>query len=136
MRRERTIFHVGMTHAPVNICRGGRPCPPETLDNAGRMGIIKMRGRCDKRSALEVNDFSQNKKPSLGRVAVSAFQLHNSNRDGIPSDMKCKRPKHSLTPFRVVRLTACRFTQRPCGQYSSAGGICQISPVVGLPACR
>ena len=41
--------------------------------------------------------------------------------------MKCKRPKHSLTPFRVVWLTACRFTQRPCGQYSSAGGICQIS---------
>ena len=41
--------------------------------------------------------------------------------------MKCKRPKHSLTPFRVVWLTACRFTQRPCGQYSSVGGICQIS---------
>ena len=100
MRRERTIFHVGMTHAPVNICRGGRLCPPETLDNAGRMGIIKMRGRCDKRSTLEVNDFSQNKKPSLGRVAVSAFQLHNSNRDGVPPDMKCKRPKHSLTPLR------------------------------------
>ena len=52
MRRERTIFHVGMTHAPVNICRGGRLCPPETLDNAGRMGIIKIKGRCDKRSAL------------------------------------------------------------------------------------
>ena len=116
-----------MTHAPVNICRGGRLCPPETLDNAGRMGIIRIRGRCDKRSTLEVNDFSQNKKPSLGRVAVSAFQLHNSNRDGVPSDMKCKRPKHSLTPFRVVWLTACRFTQRPCGQYSSVGGICQIS---------
>ena len=57
MRRKRTIFHVGMTHAPVNICRGGRLCPPETLDNAGRMGIIKIRGRCDKRSTLEVNVF-------------------------------------------------------------------------------
>ena len=118
------------------ITMGGQGRPSETLDNVGRMGIIKTRGRCDKRSTLEVNDFSQNKKPSLGRVAVSAFQLHNSNRDGVPPDVKCKRPKHSLTPFRVVWLTACRFTQRPCGQYNSAGGICQISPAGGLPACR
>ena len=127
MRRERTIFHVGMTHAPVNICRGGRLCPPETLDNAGRMGIIEMRGTL-RQAVSPVNlTYFYEKKPSLGRVAVSAFQLHNSNRDGIPSDMKCKRPKHSLTPFRVVWLTACRFTQRPCGKYNSAGGICQIS---------
>ena len=42
--------------------------------------------------------------------------------------MKCKRPKHSLTPFRVVWLTACRFAQRPWGKYNSLGGICQISP--------
>ena len=46
--------------------------------------------------------------------------------------MKCKRPKHSLTPFRVAWPTACRFTQRPCGQYNSAGGICQISSAGGL----
>ena len=65
-------------------------------------------------------------------MAVSAFQLHNSNRDGVPSDMKCKRPKHGLTPFRVAWPTACRFTQRPCGQYNSAGRICQIS----RPSCH
>ena len=57
MRRERTIFHVGMTHAPVNICRGGRLCPPETLDNGAGMGIIKTRGRCDKRSALSNENY-------------------------------------------------------------------------------
>ena len=45
--------------------------------------------------------------------------------------MKCKRPKHGLTPFRVAWPTACRFTQRPCGQYNSAGRICQIS----RPSC-
>ena len=71
-------------------------------------------------------------------MAVSAFQLHDPYRDGVPPDMKCKRPKHSLTPFRVVWLTACRFTQRPCGKYSSAGGICQISPaaICFLPCLR
>ena len=31
--------------------------PPETLDNAGRMGIIKVRGRCDKRSALSNENY-------------------------------------------------------------------------------
>jgi len=36
------------------------------------MGIIKIRGRCDKRSALYDNDFFR-KKPSPARVAVSAF---------------------------------------------------------------
>ena len=45
---------------------------PETRDNAGRMGILKIRGRCDKRSALYDNDFFR-KKPSPARVAVSAF---------------------------------------------------------------
>ena len=95
------------------------------------MGIIKIRGRCDKRSALYDNDFFR-KKPSPARVAVSAFQLHNPNRDGVPSDMKCKRPKHGLTPFRVAWPTACRFTQRPCGQYNSVGRICQIS----RPSCH
>ena len=29
--------------------------------------------------------------------------------------------------FDKTWLTACRVTQRPCGQYNSAGGICQIS---------
>ena len=40
--------------------------------------------------------------------------------------MKCKRPKHGLTPFRVAWPTACRFTQRPYGKYNSEDGICQI----------
>ena len=42
------------------------------LDNGLGMGIIKIRGRCDKRSALYDNDFFR-KKPSPCRVAVSAF---------------------------------------------------------------
>ena len=75
MRRERTIFHVGMTHAPVNICRGGRLCPPETLDNGAGMGIIKTRGRCDKRSAPEVNDFSQNRNRHLSEWRFLLFSF-------------------------------------------------------------
>ena len=42
--------------------------------------------------------------------------------------MKCKRPEHGLTPFRVVWPTACRFTQHPYGKYNIEGEICQISP--------
>ena len=34
------------------ITMGGQSRPSETLDNVGRMGIIKTRGRCDKRSTL------------------------------------------------------------------------------------
>ena len=57
-----------------------RPSPTQSarlprrrrLDNRAGMGIIKMRGRCDKRSALYDNDFFR-KKPSPCRVAVSAF---------------------------------------------------------------
>ena len=37
--------------------------------------------------------------------------------------MKCKRPEHGLTPFRVVWPTACRFTQRPYGKYNIEGEI-------------
>ena len=56
------------------------------LDKPGRMGIIiNRRGRCDKRSAPSSKDlhqgFTPQKKPSLGRVAVSSFQLLNSDRD-------------------------------------------------------
>ena len=48
--------------------------------------------------------------------------------------MKCKRPKHGLTPFRVVWPTACRFTQRPYGKYNSEDGICQISAAPPMDA--
>ena len=36
------------------ITMGGQSRPPETLDNGLGMGIIKIRGRCDKRSALNL----------------------------------------------------------------------------------
>ena len=56
------------------------------LDKPVGMGIIiNRRGRCDKRSAPSSKDlhqgFTPQKKPSLGRVAVSSFQLLNSDRD-------------------------------------------------------
>ena len=61
----------------------GRGLP---LDKSSGMGIIvNGRGRCDKRSAPSSKDlhqgFTPQKKPSLGRVAVSSFQLLNSDRD-------------------------------------------------------
>ena len=61
----------------------GRGLP---LDKSSGMGIIiNRRGRCDKRSAPSSKDlhqgFTPKKKPSLGRVAVSSFQLLNSDRD-------------------------------------------------------
>ena len=61
----------------------GRGLP---LDKSSGMGIIvNRRGRCDKRSAPSSKDlhqgFTPQKKPSLGRVAVSSFQLLNSDRD-------------------------------------------------------
>ena len=64
--------------------RGEWLCP--TLDKPAGMGIIiNTRGRCDKRSAPSSKDlhqgFTPQKKPSLGRVAVSSFQLLNSDRD-------------------------------------------------------
>ena len=40
-----------------DIRRGGRFCPPERLDNGAGMGIIKTRGRCDKRSALSNENY-------------------------------------------------------------------------------
>ena len=60
--------------------------PALALDKSGGMGIIiSTRGRCDKRSAPSSKDlhqgFTPQKKPSLGRVAVSFFQLLNSDRD-------------------------------------------------------
>mgnify|MGYP003511888024 CR=1 FL=1 len=58
-------------------------CQFAALDKPVGMGIIvDVRGHCDKRSAL-LNE-KQLKKPSLARVAVSAF--HN-DRHGEPSDM-------------------------------------------------
>ena len=34
-------------------------------------------------------------------MAVSAFQLHDTNRNGIPSDVKCKLPVHEPTQGRT-----------------------------------
>ena len=74
--RERTMCGRPFVGADDPVC----PSPTQSarlprrrrLDNGAGMGIIKIRGRCDKRSALYDNDFFR-KKPSPARVAVSAF---------------------------------------------------------------
>ena len=76
--------------------------PP--LDKPVGMGIIvDVRGRCDKRSApLSVSDLIRLyslQKPSLVGVAVFVFQLHNTNRNGIPSDVESKYPVHVCHPL-------------------------------------
>ena len=74
------------------------------LDKSGGMGIIiNRRGRCDKRSApLSVSDLIRLyslQKPSLVGVAVFVFQLHNTNRNGIPPDVESKYPVHLCHPL-------------------------------------
>ena len=74
------------------------------LDKPGRMGIIvDVRGRCDKRSApSSVSDLIRLyslQKPSLSGVAVFVFQLHNTNRNGIPPDVESKYPVHVCHPL-------------------------------------
>ena len=76
--------------------------PP--LDKPVGMGIIiDVRGRCDKRSApLSVSDLIRLyslQKPSLVGVAVFVFQLHNTNRNGIPPDVESKYPVHVCHPL-------------------------------------
>ncbi len=74
-----------------------------SLDKPGRMGIIvDVRGRCDKRSAPVSENFNEpygSQKPSLVGVAVFVFQLHNTNRNGIPSDVESKYPVHVCHPL-------------------------------------
>ena len=96
---------------PYTFCagrRGRRPlqtgkwlCP--TLDKSGGMGIIvDVRGRCDKRSAPLSENFNEpygSQKPSPCRVAVFVFQLHNTNRNGIPPDVESKYPVHVCHPL-------------------------------------
>ena len=64
------------------------------LDKPVGMGIIvDVRGRCDKRSAPVSENFNEpygSQKPSLVGVAVFVFQLHNTNRNGIPPDVESK----------------------------------------------
>ena len=74
------------------------------LDKPVRMDIIvNVRGRCDKRSApLSVSDLIRLyslQKPSLVGVAVFVFQLHNTNRNGIPPDVESKYPVHVCHPL-------------------------------------
>ena len=73
------------------------------LDKPGRMGIIvSVRGRCDKRSAPLSENFNEpygSQKPSLVGVAVFVFQLHNTNRNGIPPDVESKYPVHVCHPL-------------------------------------
>ena len=74
------------------------------LDKPGGMGImVNRRGRCDKRSApLSVSDLIRLyslQKPSLVGVAVFVFQLHNTNRNGIPPDVESKYPVHVCHPL-------------------------------------
>ena len=74
------------------------------LDKPAGMGIIiNTRGRCDKRSApSSVSDLIRLyslQKPSLSGVAVFVFQLHNTNRNGIPPDVESKYPVHVCHPL-------------------------------------
>ena len=73
------------------------------LDKSGGMGImINTRGRCDKRSAPLRENFNEpygSQKPSPCRVAVFVFQLHNTNRNGIPPDVESKYPVHVCHPL-------------------------------------
>ena len=73
------------------------------LDKPGRMDIIvSVRGRCDKRSAPVSENFNEpygSQKPSLVGVAVFVFQLHNTNRNGIPPDVESKYPVHVCHPL-------------------------------------
>ena len=75
--------------------------PP--LDKPAGMGIIiNRRGRCDKRSAPLRENFNEpygSQKPSPCRVAVFVFQLHNTNRNGIPPDVESKYPVHVCHPL-------------------------------------
>ena len=73
------------------------------LDKPVGMGIIvDVRGRCDKRSAPLRENFNEpygSQKPSLVGVAVFVFQLHNTNRNGIPPDVESKYPVHVCHPL-------------------------------------
>ena len=78
--------------------------PALALDKPVGMGIIvDVRGRCDKRSApSSVSDLIRLyslQKPSLSGVAVFVFQLHNTNRNGIPPDVESKYPVHVCHPL-------------------------------------
>ena len=84
----------------------GNPFPQLSppLDKPVGMGIIvDVRGRCDKRSApSSVSDLIRLyslQKPSLSGVAVFVFQLHNTNRNGIPPDVESKYPVHVCHPL-------------------------------------
>ena len=73
------------------------------LDKSVGMDIIVgVRGRCDKRSAPLRESFNEpygSQKPSLVGVAVFVFQLHNTNRNGIPPDVESKYPVHVCHPL-------------------------------------
>ena len=75
--------------------------PP--LDKPVGMGIIiDTRGRCDKRSAPLRENFNEpygSQKPSLVGVAVFVFQLHDTDRNGIPPDVESKYPVHVCHPL-------------------------------------
>ena len=73
------------------------------LDKPVGMGIIvDVRGRCIRRSAPLRESFNEpygSQKPSLVGVAVFVFQLHNTNRNGIPPDVESKYPVHVCHPL-------------------------------------
>ena len=96
-RREASALGV-QTGAAIRF-----PSAPPPLDKPVGMGIIvDVRGRCDKRSAPLSENFNEpygSQKPSLVGVAVFVFQLHNTNRNGIPPDVESKYPVHVCHPL-------------------------------------
>ena len=120
---------------PYTFCaeRRGR-CPLQTgkwlcptLDKPAGMGIIiNTRGRCDKRSAPLSENFNEpygSQKPSLGRVAVFAFQSLDSYRDRMSQNMNRKHEKHTVTPLQK------EVTDRLAMYTASLGCIISRSPV-------
>ena len=96
-RREASALGV-QTGAAIRFSSARPP-----LDKPVGMGIIiDVRGRCDKRSAPLRENFNEpygSQKPSPCRVAVFVFQLHNTNRNGIPPDVESKYPVHVCHPL-------------------------------------
>ena len=96
-RREASALGV-QTGAAIRFSSARPP-----LDKPVGMGIIiDVRRRCDKRSAPLRENFNEpygSQKPSPCRVAVFVFQLHNTNRNGIPPDVESKYPVHVCHPL-------------------------------------
>ena len=78
----------------------GYSCGVDSLDKVnGTAYNVYIKGVAEKRLRPRLLFQFMQPKPSLARVAVSAFYR---DRDGIPKHMKGQCNRHYSTPFRVV----------------------------------